>query len=422
MNAIQYAVVLFLLVTTLSASPGAREAAAQGAETRQAAGGKSSPVTLHPVWQRNFPIPGRARMISIVALPDGGFLMGGGYLLGRRQARPWLFRLDKSGSRLWEGDFGEINTMALSISPQAGGDVLLMGMGQPSRARKVDAWAARVDRSGKMFWQRSYGTKETDIAFSGVSVTGGGFILAGGTEARIPGKTDAWVLRLDKQGNTLWEHTYGGDRNEGFFNVAQIPGGGFLLAGSHENEETGQERAWLIRLDAGGRKMWERSFLQGERTIAYGVSVLPGGGFLLTGSATPRDIRKIAAWVARLDSNGHLLWGRVLNEHPRGYAFSSHPAPEGGVFVLAVHHASGVAPFGGGEGWVIRLDSSGKTLWEQSFTPGKEGRVVSIAVRPGGGFIAAGVIMDGKKRRSTAFAMAVEIRRNRQIPRNPPRR
>ncbi|MEE8433341.1 MAG: hypothetical protein V3S64_01005, partial [bacterium] len=78
----------------------------------------------------------------------------------------------------------------------------------------------------------------------------------------------------------------------------------------------------------------------------------------------------------------------------------------------------GVAPFGGGDGWVIRLDSSGKTLWEQSFKAGKRGRVVSIAGRPGGGFIAAGVIQDRKKKKSSAFVMAVDIRRNR--PRTSP--
>jgi len=82
-----------------------------------------------------------------------------------------------------------------------------MGMGKSPPPRKIDAWAARVDPLGKMLWQRSYGTNETDMALSGTTVAGGGFIMAGGTEARSPGTPDAWVVRLDKQGNPLWEWT-----------------------------------------------------------------------------------------------------------------------------------------------------------------------------------------------------------------------
>jgi hypothetical protein len=59
-------------------------------------------------------------------------------------------------------------------------------------------------------WARTYGGASTDVANSVQPTADGGYIVAGSTSSFGAGGTDAWVLKLDASGSILWQKTYGG--------------------------------------------------------------------------------------------------------------------------------------------------------------------------------------------------------------------
>jgi len=133
-----------------------------------------------------------------------------------------------------------------------------------------------------------------------IELRSGGFAVVGYAENRGAGHIDAWLIRLDPQGDTLWTRRYGGPGNDWGWDVRESEDGGFLVAGSTDGTEGGDKDAWLFRTDEAGELMWERRFGgQGEEE-AWALERLEDGGVLL---------------LAQTDSWGSRTRGRI----PRSY-------------------------------------------------------------------------------------------------------
>jgi hypothetical protein len=62
----------------------------------------------------------------------------------------------------------------------------------------------------KMEWDRTFGGKANEEAFSIIQTEDGGFALAGDTASFTPWFNDIWLVRTDSDGQHLWNRTYGG--------------------------------------------------------------------------------------------------------------------------------------------------------------------------------------------------------------------
>jgi len=79
----------------------------------------------------------------------------------------------------------------------------------------------------------------------------GGYILAGETESFGKGGSDAWLIKIDFDGNEVWNKTFGGDSSDKGISALQIDDG-FLLAGSTYSFGEGQVDIFLIKTDLNG--------------------------------------------------------------------------------------------------------------------------------------------------------------------------
>ncbi|WP_054840692.1 hypothetical protein [Thermococcus peptonophilus] len=81
---------------------------------------------------------------------------------------------------------------------------------------------------GNVIWQKTYGGNSEDEA-NAVAVTnsGGDIIVAGYTYSFGAGRSDVWVLRLDGNGNIVWQKTYGGNLRDRANVVAMAPQMGY---------------------------------------------------------------------------------------------------------------------------------------------------------------------------------------------------
>ena len=75
-----------------------------------------------------------------------------------------------------------------------------------------DLWILKLDRSGNVVWQKTYGGEKNDYASSIRQTTDKGYIVAGCTYSFGAGGSDLWILKLDRSGNVVWQKTYGGEK------------------------------------------------------------------------------------------------------------------------------------------------------------------------------------------------------------------
>ncbi|WP_214084011.1 hypothetical protein [Methanoculleus sp.] len=168
------------------------------------------------------------------------------------------------------------------------------------------------------------------------------------------------VTEYGREGNTVHILTYGehGDAlgrlafETGFGRVTALvpaPDGGFLAA---------TETPGIVRVDAGGAPVWERSFVDESAGMAS-VSLL-----------ALADGRYVAAWedrVACFGDDGTRLRQVPLDDAGGIDYHQIYPAPEGGVLVFV----EGRNVFVGDHFEVylqaIRLDGNGTVLWKRDF-------------------------------------------------------
>ena len=85
-----------------------------------------------------------------------------------------------------------------------------------------------------------------------MELSGGGFAVAGTTRSKGAGNNDIWILRLDGSGNLVWEKTYGGIAYDLATSIVEVNGGGFAVAGYTYSKGAGGRDVWILRLDSEG--------------------------------------------------------------------------------------------------------------------------------------------------------------------------
>jgi len=174
---------------------------------------------------------------------------------------PRLLKIDSDKNIIWEKfvDTGEWNEVVCFKQTIDGGYIigtyvpLSEGVGL-----KYWAWIIKTDSQGNLQWvSKKVGTKPEEV----YQTKDGGYIIVGTTGYSIwkNHSEDAWLIKLDSQGNTVWERTFGDDQRSDFgYAVSELRDGGFVMAGeSYSGRESELPFYWLIKTDANGNTVWK---------------------------------------------------------------------------------------------------------------------------------------------------------------------
>jgi hypothetical protein len=158
-------------------------------------------------------------------------------------------------------------------------------------------------------WERTLGGREEDKAYAVIAMPDDGLVVAGNTMSFGTPRYDAWIARLDRSGETIWTRRLGGPEADHVYALAATADGGVLTVGDTRSAGAGESDVWLARLDSEGEVLWQRLMGDIHNDRARTALALADGGFVIGGFAgmggSNRD-----AWVARLDAEGRPIWQR----------------------------------------------------------------------------------------------------------------
>lgn len=265
---------------------------------------------------------------------------------------------DTVWARVYETDYIE-NNMVLHETQDAG--FMMAGFYYVSpQIGLTQAFLRKIDRNGNEEWFRDYGGSGSQFFHDGVQTSDGGYIL-GGSDAH----GGAWVVKTDANGDTMWTRHVTGNPSEwrAVYGIDQTEDGGYMLVGNHDDQPG--INYYLIKLRPSGAIEWMRSHSNGWRTriTINDFQQTCDGGYVLVGYFLRwvPPVTPYAAYAAKVDSRGNLIWSRTY-ERPEGpsEAHTVDVMSNGGFSIGASVEADA-----GTHLYLIRIDSLGEVLWER---------------------------------------------------------
>ncbi|MFC1925922.1 glycohydrolase toxin TNT-related protein [Chloroflexota bacterium] len=277
-------------------------------------------------WSQTFGGTGTAQANDICQTNDGGYIIAGSIdgdiCLIKTKADGSADETFGNNGKITYG--GALTDVAYDVQQISDGYIV-------AGCINNDAYLIKTDSAGNMEpgWPKSFGGGGSDEARAVQQTSDGGYILAGRT-ASYGGGYKAWIIKTDSGGTEQWRRLYGGSLTDVAYDVQQISDG-YIVAGSTEsfsnNGSGGWSDAWLIKMNDEGDKEWESVFGGPECDCARSVCQTSDGGYILAG-CTSDDTGDYDAWLIKVPPF-------VSTEPTTSYSYQElyTPAPMASTFV-----------------------------------------------------------------------------------------
>lgn len=283
--------------------------------------------------------------------------------------------------------------------------------------------------SQDILWERSYGGKHAEFLYDAIPTPDYGFLLAGSsisnkngnkTEAN-KGDLDYWVWKMDEKGTPEWQKSYGGNGVDLLQSVKLTRDGGFILAGTSSSDKSGDKKEnckgkedfWVIKLDAKGGEIWQRTIGGSGQEKLLSIAQTVDGGYILGGTSSSNksepdekgvedkygkteDSRgSLDYWVVKLDSKGEIKWQRTLGGQYADELKSIEQTNDKG-YILGGYSNSPISGdksqdnFGLNDFWIVKLDEDGNESWQHTLGGDHDDNLFALSQTQDGGFIVGG--------------------------------
>jgi hypothetical protein len=220
---------------------------------------------------------------DIVPTSDGGMIIAGytktppGVISSTNHGgKDYLIaKLNADGTLSWMKNFGgSMNDEAWGVAEVGGGEYLIIGSSYSDdgditdhigSTEFADMWVLKLNDDGNIIWQISYGTEGDDTG-ADVAYNSNHRIIIGGTVSEvgqnvseIVGGSDYWIAELDNNGNIQWESVYGGIGNEKMQELVCLPNNDMYLGGTSYSfgSSAFDGESYIIKVNQDGDQLWD---------------------------------------------------------------------------------------------------------------------------------------------------------------------
>ncbi len=375
------------------------------------------PVVFNPTveWVKTFGGTNEDSALSVVESTDGGYVLAGytqstdGDISDKTATDSdfWALKLTKEGTISWSKTYGgSDDERAEKIITTKDGGYILVGYNRSSDGDVTvneglqDYWIIKIDASGTLQWQKSFGFPGIDRAFSVIQTSDDGFFVTGffdvslsnggGNDGPVAGKNtqkhgvgEFWGIKLNAAGDKEWRRYFGGSDNDRSYDVIQTKDNGYLMIGSTESPSgdfdisinNGAYDYWVVKIDSTGNKVWEKTYGGLEIDIAYGIAAVGDGTYIIVGDSRSSDGDVTNAkgnadlWIIKINDSGNLLWEKTYGGAKFDTGRGIHKTQDGYYLITGNSRSNDIdldKNNGQSDVLSIIIDSEGKVLWKST--------------------------------------------------------
>ena len=353
---------------------------------------------------------------------DGGFLLVGHSSspadgrdvtqAARGSSDFWIVKIDSLGNKEFDKRYGGSDIEFCHKVIQNTDGYLLIGetsspisgdKTEPYRGGKHDIWLVQIRPDGTKVWDKTYGGTGDDQAFNAaIADDGKNYIIGAHSDSPAGGdKTDAcrggldiWLIKIDKNGNKIWDKTLGGnDRDEYPTSLTTTQDGNFVLGCGSLSDASGEKTdglrgprtivnkdIWVIKFNTNGNKIWDKSYGGDGLDEIFDIQELSDASIMLGCNSksdisfdkTTENFGDYDFWIIKIDAKGNKLWDKTFGGN-RTDLLVSMDQNKTGYILLAGQSISGPSGNktdslnGNLDFWLVYIDEKGNKIWDKNF-------------------------------------------------------
>ncbi|NMH86938.1 hypothetical protein HHX25_05435 [Flavivirga sp. Y03] len=282
-----------------------------------------------------------------------------------------------------------------------------------------DYWILKYGQNNTLQWQKSYGGSDDDRGQDIIQTSDNGFAILGysksndGDVTQNNGFNDFWISKLDTSGAILWEKSFGFSGADNGISIIQTNDDGYLLTGVLDvTASNGQGNSkllpskkhaggdyWAVKLNASGEKQWSKFFGGTFTDTPYDVIQTEDSGYIIVGSSDSNDVDitgnkgSYDFWVVKISETGNLIWEKSFGGSETDEARAITKSTDGNYIIIGdtrsndldVSNNNGAADL-----WIIKISPTGNLIWEKTFGGSSFDAGRSISKTQDNGFIISG--------------------------------
>lgn len=312
----------------------------------------------------------------------------------------WVLKFNQYGALQWSKTIGGSgDDRGQSIVQTSDGGYALIGYamsadGDGSNNEGFhDNWIVRLDQTGAILWEKSFGFAGHDHSYEVIETSDGGLFFTGFLDVTLSdgqgndglfnhGVGEFWGTKLDASGNLVWRRYFGGSSNDRSYSVAETTQGDLVLVGASESDDfdisnpKGSYDVWVVKVSSSGDFIWEKSYGGTGVDHAYGVIATEDGGVLVGGDTNSNDLDVSRfsgvtdGWLLKLDAAGEMEWEKTYGGNDFDTFASIKRCQNGDILLIGNSKSTDQAdaPVAGeNDMWLVRCNANGEVLWQKSF-------------------------------------------------------
>lgn len=301
----------------------------------------------------------------------------------------YIFKTNNSGEIVWTKTYGgALPDYASCVLKASDNNYFVLGYSQSFSAGDYDTYLLKINSAtGDTLWTKTYGSYGNEQGREIVPTSDGNYMIVGYTDGLATSNYEAYLTKINNNGDVLWTQTYGGTGNEFGSSVKECSDGGFIMIGNTDSYGQGSSDAYIVKTNSTGGTLWTKTY--GGALYDEGIFVHANndGSLLFCVRDSSSGAGDIDIRIIKTDSNGNDIWNKLYGGDKKDTGKMIQPTTDGG-YVIAGHSRS----FGwvNPDMWIIKIKSDGDTLWTRHYGGADHEHCYSVRQTSDGGFMAIG--------------------------------
>ena len=334
------------------------------------------------IWTKTYGGPDEDAANDVIQTTDGGYLAAGyTYSFGAGNSDIYLVKTDSNGDTLWTRAYGNsAMDYANAVFQTTDGGFVILGTKDSLTGSNKYIYVIKTNSSGVLQWTKAITIVSGHAsAYDGQQTSDGGLIITGYIYHAFGGLAmNAFLIKMDINGNLLWANSFGGPSDEWANSVEQTADGGYIVAGQTYSFGAGSQDVYLVKTNSAGTVLWSKTFGGSGSDQGTDVKQTSDGGYIVCGSKliVPGDRD---AYLIKTDAVGNMTWSSVYGGSAFEDAYHVQQTGDGGYLL-----AGGSSSFSAlnNRVYLIKVNSGGNSGCNESAATTIQNSPVSLYTVP----------------------------------------